>query len=335
MEKIKKKNLMILLITLFNITNTFSQVHAEDLESFSTMGKQSEKLQSGKEEVLYIKEGKGLLHHMWFGGSFDGIENTLIRIYIDGEKEPSIEMKLSEGFANAYHSKNHYQSASIIGKTGVEGGLYNTLKIPFGEKLKITAQNNEIIGKSQQFFWWIFRGTMNMPLTINGVHFPENARMKLYKVEDKFVKAYTEFNLCQTKKDGLLYMVYMQGESAEPNKIYKEEWHRLSFLEACIRAYKGDSKNAVYLSSGLEDYFLGTYYFQSGRFANDLAGLTYFDEENAKFAGYRIHDRDPFFFKNGLRLTCKSGEIWPENNNIKIGDAPNSKFTTYTWVYEW
>ncbi|MEK9613175.1 MAG: DUF2961 domain-containing protein, partial [Flavobacteriaceae bacterium] len=76
-------------------------------------------------------------------------------------------------------------------------------------------------------------------------------------------------------------------------------------------------------------------YFQSGRFANDLAGLTYFDKQHAKFAGYRFHDRDPFYFKNGLRLTCRAGETWQEKNNIKLHDAPNSKYTTYTWIYEW
>ncbi|MEC3907401.1 DUF2961 domain-containing protein [Tamlana sp. 2201CG12-4] len=325
------KALMTLVITMLSIIGSFSQTNATDLESFSAMGKQSEILNSGKEEVLFVKKGKGLLHHMWFGGGFKGIENTIIRIYIDGEKKPSIEMKMSEGFANAYHSDNNFQSSSIIGKTGRKGGVYNTFKIPFGGSIKITAQNNNNRGQ----FWWILRGTTNMPLTINGVTLPENARMKLYKVEDKLVNAYDEFNLCDTKKDGLLYMVYMQGEAAESDKAYKEDWHKLSFLEACMRAYVGGAKEPVFLSSGLEDYFLGTFYFISGRFANDLAGLTYFDKEKAKFAAYRIHDRDPYYFKNGLRLTCRAGEVWFEKNNEKLHDAPNSKYTTYTWVYEW
>lgn len=326
---------IIFVITILSVTDSFSQINAKDLESFSTMGKQSEILSSGNEEVLYVKEGKGLLHHMWFGGSFKGIENTIIRIYIDDEKKPSIEMKLSEGFANAYFSQNHFQSSAIIGKTGRKGGLYNTLKIPFGKKMKITAQNNQTKGAKKVHFWWILRGTKNMPLIVNGITLPENARMKLYKVEDKLVNAYDEFNLCNTKKDGLLYMVYMQGEAAEPEKVYEKDWHKLSFLEACMRAYVGGAKEPIFLSSGLEDYFLGTYYFTSGRFANDLAGLTYFDKENAKFAAYRIHDRDPYYFKNGLRLTCRAGEIWFEKNNEKLHDAPNSKYTTYTWVYEW
>ena len=331
----KHRTLTILILSILNIPYCFSQVYAKDLESFSTMGKQSEILQSGTEELLYEKKGAGLLHHMWFGGGFKGIENTIIRIYVDNEKQASIEMKLSEAFANGYHSSNHFQSSSIIGKTGSKGGLYNTIKIPFGKKIKITAQNKFLAGKKACYFWWIFRGTSNMPAIINGVTLPENARIKLHKVEEKLVNAYAEFDLCNTKKDGLLYMIYIQGEAAEPDKTYKEEWHKLSFLEACIRAYIGGTKEPVFLSSGLEDYFLGTYYFESGPFANDLAGLTYFNKEEAKFAGYRIHERDPYYFKNGLRLTCKAGETWPEKNNIKLHDAPNSKYTSYTWIYEW
>jgi hypothetical protein len=43
---------------MLSITDSFSQVNAKDLESFSTMGKQSEILTSGNEEVLYEKKGK-------------------------------------------------------------------------------------------------------------------------------------------------------------------------------------------------------------------------------------------------------------------------------------
>jgi len=47
-----------------------------------------------------------------------------------------------------------------------------------------------------------------------------------------------------------------------------------------MRAYIDDDKTAMQLSSGLEDYFLGTYYFNRGPYANGLAGLTHFDTKN-------------------------------------------------------
>ena len=93
-----------------------------------------------------------------------------------------------------------------------------------------------------------------------------------------------------------------------------------------------DGEEPLFLSSGLEDYFLGTYYFNKGRYANTLAGLTHFDKEENEFSGYRLHEDDPVFFQNGIRLTNRCGE--------KIGDKvfhdpPRTRYTVYTWVYEW
>jgi hypothetical protein len=86
------------------------------------------------------------------------------------------------------------------------------------------------------------------------------------------------------------------------------------------------------LSSGLEDYFLGTYYFNRGRYANALAGLTHLDTKKNTFSAYRFHDDDPVFFQKGLRLTCRCGE---ELNGKKLHDPPDTQFTTYTWIYQW
>jgi hypothetical protein len=59
--------------------------------------------------------------------------------------------------------------------------------------------------------------------------------------------------------------------------------------------------------------------------------LTHFDKEEREFSAYRLHEDDPVFFQDGLRLTNRCGE--------KIGDKifhdpPPTRYTTYTWVYE-
>ena len=99
-----------------------------------------------------------------------------------------------------------------------------------------------------------------------------------------------------------------------------------------MRAYLDGSPEPMMLSSGLEDYFLGTYYFNRGRYANGLAGLTHLDTRKNTFSAYRFHDDDPLFFHKGLRLTCRCGE---ELNGRKMHDSPETVYSTYTWVYEW
>ena len=45
-------------------------------------------------------------------------------------------------------------------------------------------------------FWYIVRGTENLPVTLGGATLPEAARLKLYKLEDYTAKPLEEFNLC-------------------------------------------------------------------------------------------------------------------------------------------
>lgn len=85
----------------------------------------------------------------------------------------------------------------------------------------------------------------------------------------------------------------------------------------------------------MEDYFLGTYYFDTGRFYGDMAGLTHIG--NNCFSAYRFHDEDPIFFQDGLRLTNRCGETEHGDTKGKKGylKPPPTTFTTYTWVYQW
>jgi len=177
-------------------------------------------------------------------------------------------------------------------------------------------------------FWWIIRGTENLPVEFSGIRLPHNARLNLYKLENYVAKPLEEFAICEVGGAGMLYQVTMEAKGLRDTN----HWKDLSFMEACIRAYMGDEKDPMFVSSGLEDYFLGTYYFNKGRYANKLAGLTHFDREKREFSAYRLHEDDPIFFQEGLKLTNRCGE--------KIGDKvfhdpPETRYTTYVWLYEW
>ena len=83
---------------------------------------------------------------------------------------------------------------------------------------------------------------------------------------------------------------------------------RLNFLESCVRAYIDNAGEALLLSSGLEDYFLGTYFFNRGTYHTEIAGLTHLNKEDHTFSAYRFHEEDPLFLSKGLRLTLRCGE---------------------------
>ena len=165
-------------------------------------------------------------------------------------------------------------------------------------------------------------------MSLAGVRLPESARLRLHRLEGHAAKPLEEFALCDVKGAGALYQVTIAAEGSRKTG----DWKDFSFLEGIMRAYVDGAKEPMRLSSGLEDYFLGTYYFNRGTYANGLAGLTHLDAKNAAFSAYRFHDDDPVFFQTGLKLTCRCGD---QVNGRTIGDPPETRYTTYAWVYEW
>ncbi len=299
-----------------------------NLNPIGGIGKLESVLNSTGEAVLFEHTGKGCLNHFWFGGNSPGVENTRIRYYVDGEKKPSIDMNLYMGHGVGFNENHAPWATKFMGKIGKRNGFFNNYQIPFSKSVRVTAQRVDKSTKAE-WIWWIIRGVENGRARLGGITLPETARLKLHRREAFTTKPLEEFNLCDVKGRGAVFQVAIAGQGLAGD--------HMSFLEACIRAYTSGAKKPVMLSSGLEDYFLGTYYFDTGKYYADMAGLTHFDEKNLRFSAYRIHDQDPLFFNNGLRLTCRNGETEHGTGKGKVAfkNPPKSRFTTYTWVYQW
>lgn len=299
----------------------------EDLKTFGTAGKQLTLLTTGQESELFHHDGKGCLTHMWFGGNFKNYGQTRIRIYVDGETNASIDMELFLGHGMGFADSAAPWGVARFGKTGDPSGVYDTYRIPFGKSVRVTAQLAPGTPEHPEF-WWIIRGTENLPVELGGVKLPKDARLKLYKLVDYTAQPLEEFPLCDIKGDGALYEVTMAAKGQRGGG----DWTDLSFMEGCMRAYFGGSTEPMLLSSGLEDYFLGTYYFNKGKYCTPVAGLTHFDPGEHEFSAYRFHDDDPIFFHDGFKLTARCGD---KVNGHVIGNPPKAEYTTYVWLYQW
>ena len=316
---------MIQAATALCVALAASPVHAAGIiksETFGTMGKEQRVLQSGAEAELYRYSGKGCIVHMWFGGNFKNYGLTHIRVYVDDENQASIDMEMMMGHGIGFQDESAPWGVERIGKTGQPSGIYDTYRIPFGKSVRVTAQRAKD-EEGNPPFWWIIRGITNVPVELAGIRLPDNARLKLYKVENRTAKPLEEFDIYHGNRSGVLYQTTIAARSTN-----------FCFLESCVRAYLGGSKTPLILSSGLEDYFLGTYYFNRGKYYTPVAGLTHV-VPNSEFSAYRFHEADPVFFRNGLRLTIRDGE---QIDGKVFGPKPGpaeTVYTTYVWTYEW
>lgn len=308
----------------FSSFSVLSASGAESISPIGSMGKGERVLGDGKEAVLFEYNGKGCLSHFWFGGDFAGVETTRIRYYVDGEEKPSIDMQLYLGHGIGFNERHAPWATKYVGKIGKGNGIFNNYRIPFGMSVRVTAQLGEGIQGNPQV-WWIIRGMENGRVSLGGMDLPESARLKLVRLENHEAEPLEEFNLCDVDGRGALFQVTIQAEGKN-----------LTYLESCIRAYLGKRESPLMLSSGLEDYFLGTYYFNTGMYHADMAGLTHFDKKGGKFSAYRFHDEDPIIFQDGLRLTNRCGETEHGTKEGKPYLNPGkTRYTTYVWLYQW
>jgi hypothetical protein len=330
------KHLFLSIIHLLVVTSLCATAHAAEpdlstLKTFGTMGKEVKPLSADQEAELFRQDGKGCLTHMWFGGAIKDGDHTRIRVYVDGEAQAAIDMELYLGHGIGFGDESAPWGIARIGKTGGGNNVYNTYRIPFGKSIRVTGQLGPDT-PGRPLFWWIIRGTENLPVELGGVRLPDTARLRLYNLENHLAKPLEEFALCDVPGNGALYQVTMAAKGQRKSADEKVRWKDLSFMEACMRAYIGGAKEPLMLSSGLEDYFLGTYYFDKGRYANPIAGVTHFDKNENEFSAYRFHEDDPVFFQNGLRLTCRCGE---KIGDKVFGDPPDTRYTAYVWLYQW
>jgi len=291
--------------------------------TFTHSGKEEQPFVTHAEATLADQNGNGYLDHMWFGGAFPNYTKLRLRIYVDREREPSIDMELGLGVGVGFADPAAPWGTRFGGITGSPSGIFLNYRIPFSTNIRITAELPPGVPRDT-VFWWIVRGVENLPLEISGLALPEPARLRLHKVEDLHVEPLQEFDLCRVGGAGTIFQVTMAAKSTN-----------LEFMEGQMRAYIGGSTMPQYLSSGLEDYFLGTYYFNRGIYHLPQAGLTHKDERDNSFSGYRFHDEDPIFFTNGIRLACRCGEKRGDKVFGETGKPQATVYTTYAWTYEW
>ena len=296
----------------------------KSLKTFSVMGKEVEALEPDKEIELLHRVGRGCLTHMWFAMD----ERVRVRVYVDSEKQPSIDMALDLGHGYAFGGPPEPWGNHKMGRYGAQ---FNNFHIPYGTQIRVTLLpiTRVFDGVNGRKIWWTIRGTENLPLMIGGQRLPENARLHLYRLENYRAKPLEEFTLCTVRGGGQLYLVTL---AAHGEHKYGD-WRDLGFMEGCVRAYLDDQTKPEFLSSGLEDYFLGSGYFhQNQRYYGEVAGLTHIDKAANTFSAYRFHDDDPVFFQKNLRLTLRCGE---ELNGKPLHDPQTTQYTAYVWVYQW
>lgn len=211
------------------------------------------------------------------------LKTLILRITWDGESVPAIQAPVGDFFGNGLCEVSNFTSR-YFGMSS--GGFFCKFPMPFQKGFKIELENMD-------------------------------------EHIDTFVFANILYQLTESPLEnaGYLHAAFHTGSNPGSDPIHILEAEGRGHLAGCILSAQGAQKNYLsfleapeYISvdedwetprivgTGLEDYFLGGWYFREGEFTGELHGVPAKDALNSSIAMYRVHESDAVHFKRRIRF---------------------------------
>lgn len=254
------------------------------------------KIAAGETLTIAEMEGPGAVQHIWMTPNMGSNWRwTIIRIYWDDEKTPSVECPVGDFFCMGWNEYAPLNSLAVCVNPGRAFNCYWSM--PFRKKCKITVEN--IDPKAELTLYYQVDYTLT-EVPDDAAYFHAQFRRTRYNESSDFTI------LDGVKGQGQYVGVYLAW--GVHNVGWWGEGETKFFID-------GDTKFPTICHTGLEDYFCGSYNFdvkgQYKEFTSPYSGLcqvirpdgTY--QSQQRFGLYRWHIQDPIRFKKSLRLTIQ------------------------------
>jgi hypothetical protein len=243
-------------------------------------------------------EGPGAVQHMWMTCAPGLWRNLILRIYWDGEANPSVEVPLGDFFCSGWCERSIVNSLPIAVLTA--GGMNSYWEMPFRKSSKITIEN---LAKEEipQFFYQIDYTLTDIPNDVAYFH-AQWRRSNPLKYKD------VHTILDGIKGHGHYVGTYLAWQVN--NNGWWGEGEVKFFLD-------GDEEFPTISGTGTEDYFGGAWAFegtdgQYGAYSSAFLGFHQvikpdgFFKTQERFGMYRWHIMDPIRFEEDLKVTVQA-----------------------------
>ena len=260
-------------------------------------------------------DGGGAIRHFWMTPTGNW-RCSILRIYWDDEKEPSVEVPVGDFFGMGWGQYAHLNSLPIVVNPGSAFNSYWVM--PFRKKARMTMEN---IDDKDMVLYYQIDYVLSKP-SDDAAYFHAQFRRSNPL---PFKQVYTLVD--GIKGAGQYVGTYLAWG------VHNTGW----WGEGEIKFYMdGDNEFPTIAGTGTEDYFCGSYDFDSPvtkqyqEFSTAYTGLHQVIRPDGhyssqqRFGMYRWHIVDPIRFKSGLRVTIQDlgwkansdGEYLPLQDDI-------------------
>lgn len=241
------------------------------------------------------------------GSDANGRRNTRLKIYIDGEGTPSVDVMMVDlmcsrgveaaggaGTAQAMFMSRYVGYTSFAFGYGIGGFLY--IDIPFSTHIKVdivngSSTNSIVLGGYVQYY------------LKSGLSWGRYQKLHGTSINGVSVVKYVEQTLLDIAGQGVLHGAYIHLQGGDSNYNY---------LEGNLNIYIDSEVSASCAYDSTEDYFMYPWYFwianNTRNVVTDFVGCTRKDD-SAQVGAYRWHIRDPISFDTHLKFTWVNGEL--------------------------
>ena len=249
-------------------------------------------------------DGPGSIQHIWMTPTGNW-RLSILRIYWDGEKEPSVETPVGDFFGMGWGKYAPLNSLAVCVNPGSAFNCY--WPMPFRRKCRITMENLD--EKPARLFYQIDYALASVPATAGYFHAQFRRTNPLPAKSD-----YVIVDGIQGKGQYVgLYLAICP---------YNNDWWGEGEIKFFI---DGDTKFPTICGTGTEDYFCGSYDFDTTTVNAAGVEKKVFTEFCTAYSGlhqvilgdghygamqrygmYRWHIRDPIRFEHDLKVTIQA-----------------------------
>lgn len=259
-------------------------------------------IKPGETVTLAEISGPGAIQHIWMTPTGNW-RTSIIRFYWDDETTPSVEAPVGDFFCMGWGKYSQVNSLAVCVNPGSAFNCYWTM--PFRKKCKITMTN--INTEQMTLYYQVDYTLTDVPKDAGYFHAQYHRANPVKNGVDTLVAG--------IKGKGQYVGTYLAWE------VHNDGW----WGEGEIKFYiDGDTKFPTICGTGTEDYFCGSYDFDSDQRMPDGRISREYTEFNTAYAGlpqvikgdghynvmqrfglYRWHIQDPIRFDKGLTVTIQ------------------------------
>ena len=246
---------------------------------------------AGDAAVLMDHDGPGVIRHIWITARPQSLRDLVVRMYWDGQEQPSVACPLGDLFCCAWGEATQINALPI--NVNSIRGMNSYFPMPFRRHARITVHNDSPHDLPHLFY--------TIDYTLEDV--PDDAMC--------FHAQWRRSNPLGERTDHVI-LDGVQGAGKYLGTFAAWQQNNSGWWgEGEFKAYlDDDASHPTICGTGTEDYFGGAWCFEGGDYSAPFCGFRCLQgrsgQVGARMIMYRFHVPDPIHFRRALRVTLQA-----------------------------